>query len=224
MDVTDLKAFEAAVRKAETQYGPTECILNIAGMMLLGKAHTQDPAEWQSMINVNVIGVLHGIRVVIDNMMARKSGTVINMGSVAGRNTYANHGVYCASKFAVHALTETFREEYSKYNVRFVTIAPGIVKTELLSHTTDREIKADYIESNKDVEPLVPEDIANACWFAFNQVRSFARVASQLTHSLRAACTMLRSRNRPDSIAAGQVKPSALTHTNEECGLGEVDK
>merc|ERR1712039_761611 len=65
LDVTDLESFKAAVAKAEEQYGPTEAIINNAGVMLLGNVATQDPAEWTTMINVNIIGVLNGIKAVI---------------------------------------------------------------------------------------------------------------------------------------------------------------
>ena len=160
VDVTDLNAFQAAVRKAESIYGPAECIINNAGVMLLGKAHSQDPTEWATMLQVNVIGVMNGVRAVIDGMMSRKSGTVINISSVAGRKTFGSHGVYCATKFGVHALTETFREEYSKYNVKFVVVAPGWWRRNCWATRTMRP--ADCRLKTK-IEPLQPIDVANAC-------------------------------------------------------------
>ncbi len=79
-------------------------------------------------------------------MKARQHGTVINISSVAGRKTFPNHAAYCGTKFAVHAITENIREEVADDNVRFITIAPGAVETELLSHTTSDDIKAGYEE------------------------------------------------------------------------------
>ena len=67
------------------------------------------------------------------------------------RKTFTNHGIYCGSKFAVHAITESIREEVADKNVRIIVIAPGVVETNLLSHTTDENIKSDYIEWKKSI-------------------------------------------------------------------------
>eukprot|EP00762_Andalucia_godoyi_P005534 ANDGO_00542.mRNA.1 putative oxidoreductase SSP1627 len=168
-DVTDLPAVEEAVKQAEACFGPTSCIVNNAGLMQLGSAHEQNPEEWVNMMQINVLGVMNGIRAVIRGMMDRRSGTVINISSIAGKKTFGNHGVYCATKFGVHALTETFREEYAKYNVKFVVVAPGVVETELLGHTTSDAIVDGYKQWKTTIEALQPEDVANACYFAFDQ-------------------------------------------------------
>ena len=123
---------------------PVEILVNNAGVMLLGQAQSQDPEEWSKMININIMGVMNGIKVVINGMIERKKGTVVNVSSIAGRKTFPNHAVYCATKFAVHALTENIREETAKYNLRFITIAPGVVETELLGHTSDQSIVDGY--------------------------------------------------------------------------------
>lgn len=170
VDVTDAGAFAEAVREAETLYGPVDCLINNAGVMLLGLAHEQDPAEWKTMFDVNVMGLLNGIHVVLAAMKARQHGTVINISSIAGRKTFPNHAAYCGTKFAVHAITENIREEVADDNVRFITIAPGAVETELLSHTTSEEIKAGYQEWKEGMGGVIaPEDIANAVSFAYQQ-------------------------------------------------------
>ncbi|ELR64072.1 oxidoreductase, short chain dehydrogenase/reductase family [Photobacterium marinum] len=170
VDVTDAKAFAAAVEEAEAQFGPVDCLINNAGMMLLGLAHEQDPAEWKTMFDVNVMGLLNGIHVVLAAMKARQHGTVINISSIAGRKTFPNHAAYCGTKFAVHAITENIREEVADDNVRFITIAPGAVETELLSHTTSDDIKAGYEEWKDGMGGVIaPTDIANAISFAYQQ-------------------------------------------------------
>ncbi|MGS0728777.1 SDR family oxidoreductase, partial [Shewanella sp. 0m-11] len=146
VDVTDADAMKSAIAAAEAKFGPVGCLINNAGVMLLGAADVQDPAEWSRMLNINVMGVLNGIHAVLADMKARKTGTIINVSSIAGRKTFPNHAAYCATKFAVHALTENIREEVALDDVRMVTIAPGAVETELLSHTTSEEIKAGYNE------------------------------------------------------------------------------
>jgi NADP-dependent 3-hydroxy acid dehydrogenase YdfG len=170
VDVTDRQAFITAVNKAEAKYGLADCLVNNAGVMLLGQAHEQDPAEWDKMIDVNVKGVLAGIHAVLPQMIKREQGTIINISSIAGRKTFPNHAVYCGTKFAVHAMTENMREEAAQHQVRFITIAPGVVETELLGHTTSTEIKSDYQEWKKVVgKVLQPQDIAKAIMFAYQQ-------------------------------------------------------
>lgn len=170
VDVTDAQAIQAAVAEAEEKFGPVDCLINNAGMMLLGLADEQDPAEWQTMFNVNVMGMLNGIHVVLAGMKARKHGTVINISSIAGRKTFPNHAAYCGTKFAVHAITENIREEVADDNVRFITIAPGAVETELLSHTSSDVIKAGYEEWKEGMGGVIaPQDIANAISYAYNQ-------------------------------------------------------
>ncbi|CAG18582.1 SDR family oxidoreductase [Photobacterium profundum] len=170
VDVTDAEAFAAAVKEAEAQFGPVDCLINNAGMMLLGLAHDQDPAEWKTMFDVNVMGLLNGIHVVLADMKARQHGTVINISSVAGRKTFPSHAAYCGTKFAVHAITENIREEVADDNVRFITIAPGAVETELLSHTTSNDIKDGYEEWKAGMGGVIaPSDIANAISYAYQQ-------------------------------------------------------
>lgn len=173
VDVTDADAMKAAIASAEAKFGPVGCLINNAGVMLLGSADTQDPAEWSRMLNINVMGVLNGIHAVLADMKARKTGTIINVSSIAGRKTFPNHTAYCATKFAVHALTENIREEVAMDDVRMITIAPGAVETELLSHTTSEEIKAGYEDWKQHMGGVIaPETIAEAALFAFEQPQS----------------------------------------------------
>jgi len=170
VDVTDYEGFAQAVAEAEKAFGPVEAIVNNAGVMLLGDLAVQDPGEWKQMFDVNILGVLNGMQIVLPGMRQRKGGTIINVSSVAGRKTFGNHAAYCGTKFGVHALTENAREESAADNVRMVTIAPGAVETELLSHTTSKEIVDGYEDWKTDIGgALKSEDIANAIWYAFNQ-------------------------------------------------------
>ena len=170
VDVTDADALARAVATAEKTYGPTDCLVNNAGVMLLGQAASQDPNEWQTMLNVNVMGVLNGIHAVLGGMLERKRGTVINVSSVAGRKTFPNHAAYCGTKFAVHAITENIREEVANSGVRFIVIAPGAVETELLSHTTSADIKAGYEDWKTSIGGAInAEDVAGAIAYAYGQ-------------------------------------------------------
>ncbi|MGY2293168.1 SDR family oxidoreductase [Pseudomonas sp. SDO528_S397] len=172
LDITDRAALVAAVQEAEAQFGPADALINNAGVMLLGSVSEQDPAQWEQMFDVNVKGLLNGIHAVAAGMVERKRGTIINVGSVAGRKTFPNHVAYVGSKFAVHGISENLREELSPSNVRVITIAPGAVETELLSHTTDDAIKTGYEAwKQNDMGGIVlsPDDVAAAIAYAYQQ-------------------------------------------------------
>ena len=168
VDVCDLQAVKQAIAEAEAVYGKTDLLINCAGVMLLGKAEVQDFAEWERMIDVNVKGVLTGTQAVLKDMTDRNEGTIINISSIAGRKTFDNHAIYCGTKYAVHAISESIRKEISATNVRVIVIAPGVVETALLSHTSDDEIKQNYNEWKKTIEGgLTPEQVVDCVCFAY---------------------------------------------------------
>ena len=171
VDITDRAGLLAAVAEAETLFGPADALINNAGVMLLGEITQQDPKQWDQMLDVNVKGLLNGIHAVVAGMVERKHGTLINVSSVAGRKTFPNHVAYVGTKFAVHGLSENLREELSPHNVRVVTIAPGAVDTELLSHTTDEAIKTGYRAWKQDMGGTVlnANDVASAIVYAYQQ-------------------------------------------------------
>lgn len=170
VDVTDSEAFAAAIAKAEAIFGPTECLINNAGVMLLGQIDTQDSSEWKKMFDVNVLALLSGMQAVLTPMKARNSGTIINVSSIAGRKTFGNHAAYCGTKFAVSAISENVREEVADFGVRVTSICPGAVETELLSHTTSEEIKDGYKDWKETMGgALVADDIARAALFIQEQ-------------------------------------------------------
>ncbi|MCI6151690.1 MAG: SDR family oxidoreductase [Fusobacterium perfoetens] len=173
VDVVDYENMEKAIREAEEKYGKTDLLVNCAGVMLLGHPDTQSYEEWERMIDVNVKGILTGTKVVLKDMMERNEGTIINISSIAGRKTFDNHSVYCGSKFAVHAITESMRKEVSDKNVRIIVISPGVVETNLLSHTTDEEIKDNYNDWKKSIESgLDVKQITDCVMFAYKQPQS----------------------------------------------------
>lgn len=170
VDVTDATAFRDAVKEAEATYGPVECLINNAGVMLLGQVDTQDPAEWQKMYDLNVVALLNGMQLVLGDMKARKSGTILNVSSVAGKKAFPNHAAYVGTKFAVSAISENVREEVADLGVRVMSLCPGAVDTELLGHTTDQAIIDGY-EEWKDAMGgvLVADDIARTALFMVGQ-------------------------------------------------------
>ncbi len=169
VDVTDKDSFEKAVRKAEEVYGKTDLIINNAGIMLLGNLENQDPKEWQDMLNVNVMGVMNGMQIVMNDMKERNCGTIINISSIAGVKPFGNHAAYCATKYGVVGLSEVARGELSSHNVRVMRVCPGAVDTELVHHTTNDKIKNDYFawKESVGVGAITASDVAKTIKFAY---------------------------------------------------------
>lgn len=167
-DVSNESQVREAIKMAEEKYGKTDLLINCAGLMLLGEAINQDYQEWEKMIDVNIKGILTTTRQVLKDMKYRNEGTIINISSIAGRKTFDNHAVYCGTKFAVHAITENIRQEVAESNVRMITIAPGVVETPLLSHTSDEVIKEEYQQWKETIEGgLDPKQIVESVEFAY---------------------------------------------------------
>lgn len=170
VDVSNYEEFTAAITKAEAKFGPVDLLINNAGVMLLGQLGSQDISEFKTMLDVNVLGVLNGMSAVIEGMKSRNSGTIINVSSIAGFKAFGNHAAYCATKFGVHGLTETVRQEVSGHNVRVLLLSPGAAETELLSHTTSQEIVDGYNEWKKIMDEekgLDPKVIALCSKFMY---------------------------------------------------------
>ncbi|HCD9234090.1 TPA: SDR family oxidoreductase [Elizabethkingia anophelis] len=174
VDVTNPDQFENAVREAETIYGKTDLLINNAGIMLLGDLATQNPQQWQRMLDVNIMGVMNGMKIVMSDMKERASGTIINVSSMAGVMPFGNHAAYCASKYGVRGLTQTARMELSPYNVRVIVAEPGAVSTELLEHTTDQSIKDNYYKWKEQVGAIniTADDVAKSIKFVYELPQS----------------------------------------------------
>lgn len=170
VDVTDKIDFQNAITDAQSMYGAVDLLVNNAGVMLLGNVLKQDPVEWQTMLDTNVMGVLNGMQIVLPQMTARQGGTVINISSLAGKKTFVNHAAYVASKFGVHGLSETVREEVSVKNVRVAMIAPGAAETELLTHVTDDDALKDYENWKQTMGGIAlnPKHVADAVKFIYD--------------------------------------------------------
>lgn len=161
VDVRDGAALRQVIQEYERAEGPVSLLVNNAGIMPLGKIDSQDPAEWTAAFEVNTLAVLHASQAVLPGMIRRGTGTIMSVSSIAGRNVYANHTAYSGTKFAVHAMMESMRKEHAAHGIRFTTIAPGIVDTDLLSSVTDTGIAGSYQATKDRLDGgLTAEDIA----------------------------------------------------------------
>ncbi|AVH64201.1 MULTISPECIES: SDR family oxidoreductase [unclassified Nostoc] len=141
IDVTDRSQVEALAKKTLSTYGRIDVLINNAGLMPLSPLDQVKVEEWDRMIDVNIKGVLYGIAAVLPIMRQQKSGHVINLSSVAGHKVFAGSAVYCATKYAVRAISEGLRLE-SNGEIRSTNISPGAVATELTSTITDKDTAA----------------------------------------------------------------------------------
>ncbi len=162
MDVRDRQAVERTLGRLPEEWSSVEVLVNNAGLGRgLEKLHEGDPAEWDEMLDTNVKGLLYVTRTIVPGMISRGHGHVINIGSVAGRELYPGGNVYCASKFAVKALTRGLKMDLLGTPVRVTTIDPGIVETGF-SVVRFRGDKARAAKVYEDIEALKPTDIADA--------------------------------------------------------------
>ncbi|ABC82973.1 SDR family oxidoreductase [Anaeromyxobacter dehalogenans] len=134
LDVTSLEDMQRFVAFARERFGRVDVIVNNAGVMPLSPLSALKVDEWNRMIDVNIRGVLHGIAATLPLMEAQGSGHVVNVSSIGGHVTFPGSAVYCATKYAVVAITDSLRQETTK--VRATTISPGVTESELASTIT----------------------------------------------------------------------------------------
>lgn len=161
-DVRDSGAVERALSEAADRLPPFDILVNNAGLALaLDSIQAGDPSDWDAMIDTNVKGLLYVTRAVLPGMVERGRGHVVNIGSVAGHQVYAGGAVYCATKFAVRALSDALREDVHGTGVRISNVEPGLAETEfsLVRFKGDAaRAKAVY----RGTEALRADDVADA--------------------------------------------------------------
>ncbi len=165
LDVTNREDVQAFVDFAKAEFGQVDVLINNAGVMPLSPLSALKFDEWDRMISVNINGVLNGIGAVLPVMEARGAGQIINVASIGAHAVYPTAAVYCATKFAVRAISDGLRQETSK--IRVTTISPGVVESELADTITDPAAKAGMDEFRKIA--LTPDAIARAVAFAIEQ-------------------------------------------------------
>lgn len=165
LDVRKKEEVFTLFEKLPNDWKKIDILLNNAGVGKgLSPLHDSDPEGWDEMIDTNVKGLLYVTKSVANLMIKNGSGHIINVGSVAGREVYPNGNVYCATKFAVNALTKAMRVELYDKNIRVTTVDPGMVETEfsLVRFDGDEERAKNVY---KGMTPLSPADIADTIIF-----------------------------------------------------------
>lgn len=162
LDVRGQGAVERAVNELPLEWSSIEILVNNSGLSRgLDKIHEGKINDWEEMIDTNIKGLLYVSRAVIPGMVRRNRGHVINIGSIAGHEVYPGGNVYCASKFAVHALSKGLRLDLNGTPLRVSEVSPGLVETEfsLVRFRGDSERAGKVYQG---LTPLSPDDIADA--------------------------------------------------------------
>jgi NADP-dependent 3-hydroxy acid dehydrogenase YdfG/Tfp pilus assembly protein PilF len=164
-DVRSLDDVKKALTELEEDFKNVDILINNAGLASgLAPIHEGDIEDWDKMIDTNIKGLLYMTRAIAPKMVARRKGHIINIGSIAGKEIYPNGNVYCASKFAVDALTRAMRVDLHKYNIRVSQVTPGAVEeTEFALVRFHGD--ADKASIYKDFTPLKAADIAETIYF-----------------------------------------------------------
>ena len=166
LDVTDRADVEAFVAAAEREHGAVDVLVNNAGLMPLSELEAGKVDEWDRMIDVNIRGVLHGIHAVLRRMRRAGRGQVVNVASIGAHQVVPTAAVYCATKYAVWAISEGLRQEVGP-DIRVTTISPGVVESELAETISDPEARAAMVTYRAVSIP--PEAIGRAIAFAIDQ-------------------------------------------------------
>jgi NADP-dependent 3-hydroxy acid dehydrogenase YdfG len=168
-DVTDEGQAHDLIRQAKDEFGQVDILVNNAGVMQLSKVEKGLSDEWRTMFEVNVLGLLYTTDAAIEVMKEQSSGHLINISSLASRGTRPGLGVYSGTKMAVNGISEALRQELLEDNIRVTMVEPGVVETELPEHITDEEAQEGIQGMLGSIEPLQPEDIANAIVYVVAQ-------------------------------------------------------
>ncbi|MCF8235999.1 MAG: SDR family oxidoreductase [Bacteroidales bacterium] len=164
-DVRNQKQVENAIRELPDNWKKIDVLVNNAGLAAgLNTVQEGQISDWEQMIDTNIKGLLYVSRAVSPAMIERKSGHIINIGSIAGKEVYPRGNVYCSTKHAVDALTKGMRLDMMKHGVRVSQVAPGAVETEfsMVRFKGDRE-RAEKVYDG--YRPLQASDVAEAVFW-----------------------------------------------------------
>lgn len=169
MDVRNRKEVQEKISSIPNEFQKIDVLLNNAGLARgFNKIYEGNIDHWEEMIDTNIKGLLYVTRQILPSMIERKKGHIVNIGSTAGHEVYVNGNVYCATKFAVNALTQAIRLDVLDKNVKVSTIDPGMVMTEFSSvRFSGDEEKANKVYEG--LKPLSPKDIAEVILFCITR-------------------------------------------------------
>lgn len=154
-DVSDINSINSAVEKALAEFKHIDILINSAGIASFGKFLELEPAAFEKIIQVNLMGTYYATRAVIPNMIERQTGDIINISSTAGLNGNALTSAYSASKFAVLGLTDSLMQEMRKHNIRVTALTPSTVATDMAKDLNLTDGNPEKVMQSEDIAELV---------------------------------------------------------------------
>jgi 3-oxoacyl-[acyl-carrier protein] reductase len=154
-DVADINSVNAAVEKALAEFKTIDILINNAGIAVFGKFLELEPADWERIIQVNLMGTYYVTRAVLPGMIERQTGDIINISSTAGLNGNALTSAYSASKFAVLGLTDSLMQEVRKYNIRVTALTPSTVATDMAKELNLTDGNPEKVMQAEDMAQLI---------------------------------------------------------------------
>jgi NADP-dependent 3-hydroxy acid dehydrogenase YdfG len=170
LDVTDAQAVRQVTSVIPADFSDIEVVVNNAGHDVGGRRKFEEGSaeQWCDIINANVQGMIRLTHALVDGMLARGTGHVVNMGSIAGLKPYATGTAYVTSKYAVHGLSETLRLDFAGRGIRVTEILPGLVRSGFAEQRLgDAQQAKDFYDSFEQC--LDPDDVARTVLFALQQ-------------------------------------------------------
>lgn len=165
VDVRDRASIRRAVERAQNELGPVDILVNNAGIFPRQPFLTMAPEQWDEMQDVNVKSIFHTTQAVLPQMVARKSGKIVNISSVTFHLGTGKMAHYVASKGAVIGLTRALSRDFGEYNIHINCITPGAIRTESEKHFVSAEDEREFLAHQSIKRRLEPLDIARACLF-----------------------------------------------------------
>src|SRR3954470_9220835 len=191
LDVTHRASFESFLDAVEAQLGPVDVLINNAGIMALGPFVAEDDATARRMVDINVHGVLHGMKAVLPRLLARGEGHLVNIASAAGKGPYPGGATYCGTKHFVVGVSDAARGELRGTGVEVSVVMPVVVDTEL----------ANGVGSARGIPKIKPEDVAEAILETLKRPR-FDVYVPRFMGPLTAATALLPRRLREPLLRA----------------------
>lgn len=176
LDVRVQNSFHEFIEQIEKALGPVDILVNNAGIMPMGAMIDESPAITDAQIDINLRGVIHGMKAVLPKMLQRQTGHIVNVASLAGKYPIPGASIYCATKFAVVGLTASMQQELRDTPIGVSAVLPSKVLTELSSGTGD----------SLPIPTVEPQDVANAIIKAVAHNLAEIAVPNYLTHTPKA--------------------------------------
>ena len=154
-DVANINSVNSAVEKALVEFKTIDILINNAGIAAFGNFLELEPADWERIIQVNLMGTYYVTRAILPNMIERKTGDIINISSTAGLNGNALTSAYSASKFAVLGLTDSLMQEVRKHNIRVTALTPSTVATDMAKELNLTDGNPEKVMQSEDMAELI---------------------------------------------------------------------